>query len=79
MAFYIRIEKLSDDDHKATYRFIGDGDLHGIFTITKNLGELNLIEGMPGDTDQGVYRRASIKILREWRNGNLPEFTEWAS
>ncbi len=79
MAFYIRIEKVTEDNDKAGYRFIGDDNYQGSFAILKTSGELNLIEGIPGDLDGGMYRRASMKILREWRNGNLPELAEWAS
>jgi hypothetical protein len=79
MAFYIKIEKTEEDNDKATYRFTGDGGASGKFAISKESGEFELVEEMPGDIEQAVYRRASIKILREWRNGNLPEMTEWAS
>jgi hypothetical protein len=79
MAFYIKIEKTDEDDSKATYRFTGDGGACGLFEIDKESGEFTLKEPMPGDEAKNVYRRASIKVLREWREGNLPEKTEWAS
>lgn len=79
MAFYIKIEKVGEDSEKAVYQFIGDREAVGKFSISKDSGELHLLEGMPGDVDEGAYRRASIKIFREWRNGNLPETAEWAS
>jgi hypothetical protein len=79
MAFYIKIEKTNEENDKATYRFTGDGGNSGLFEIDKESGEFSLLEPMPGDEDQNVYRRASIKILREWREGNLPDMTEWAS
>lgn len=79
MAFYIKIEKTEEDDDRAIYRFTGDGGASGTFSIDKGTGSFNLIEEMPGDGEQAVYRRASIKILRGWREGNLPDMTEWAS
>ena len=79
MAFYIKIEKTEEDGDKAIYRFIGDGGASGKFSINKETGRFDLIEEMPGDSEQAVYRRASIKILREWREGKLPDITEWAS
>ncbi len=79
MAFYIKIEKTAETSDKAIYRFTGDGCASGKFSINKNSGEFELIEAMPGDNEQAVYRRASIKILRKWREGNLPDMTEWAS
>lgn len=79
MAFYIEIEKIHEDDEKACYRFTGNGGSYGIFGIDKKSGEFSLLEPLPGDDEQNVYKRASIKILREWKNGNLPEVTEWAS
>lgn len=79
MAFYIKIEKTFEDGEKATYRFTGDAGAAGLFTINKETGDFSLLEAMPGDDDQSAYRRASIKILREWREGNLPKMTEWAS
>jgi len=79
MAFYIKIEKTDEDNEKVIYSFTGDGGNTGIFEINKISGDLNLLEGMPGDSDEAMYRRASIKILKEWKIGNLPNMTEWAS
>ncbi|MEJ2463484.1 MAG: hypothetical protein P8098_17920 [Candidatus Thiodiazotropha sp.] len=79
MAFYFKIEKTDENDSKVTYRFTGDRGVFGLFEIDKGSGEFTLKEPMPGDEAQNIYRRASVKVLREWREGNLPEKTEWAS
>lgn len=79
MAFYLKIEKTNEEKDKAIYRFTGDGGKSGLFEINKKSGELLLLEPMFGDENQNAYKRASIKILREWREGSLPSMTEWAS
>jgi hypothetical protein len=79
MAFYIVVEKMSEDALVATYRFKGDWELTGTFQINKENGEILLIEQMPGDEKGHVFSRAAVKILREWKQGNLPQFVEWAS
>lgn len=49
MAFHISIVKLSEDHDAALYRFIGDGDREGTFSIDTKSGDVTLIDQMPGD------------------------------
>lgn len=79
MAYWIKIEKTNEGGDKVIYRFTSDGGNSGVFEINKESGELSLLEPMPGDEEQNIYRRASIKIIREWKSGSLPDVTEWAS
>lgn len=79
MAFYISIHKVSEDDGAARYRFVGDNGRAGTFAIDKETGEISLVEKMPGDEGGHMFNRAAMKILRAWKQGSLPESTEWAS
>lgn len=79
MAFYIKIEKMEENSDTATYRFTAHRNTTGEFSINKKTGNFNLIKEMPDDINQMIYQRASIKILRAWREGELPDVTEWAS
>ena len=47
--------------------------------MNKSNNSFVLLKPMEGDEEEHVFRRATIKILRKWREGNLPEMTEWAS
>lgn len=79
MAFYIVIEKMSENEGSAIYRFTGDGGRAGSLQIDKVNGEVSLIESMPGDEKGHMFNRAAIKIMKEWKGGSLPAMTEWAS
>lgn len=79
MAFYIQISKIDESEQAARYRFEGDGGKSGIFEIAKSSGEVTLIEPMPDDEKGHFFNRAAVKILKEWREGVLPETSEWAS
>lgn len=79
MAFYLLIEKTSENDLVVSYRFTGDGGRTGSFQIDKESGEVSLVEQMPGDEQGHAFNRAAVKIMREWKQGNLPAFAEWAS
>lgn len=79
MAFYIQILKIEESGNKAMYRFHGDAGTAGVFEIDKSTGESKLVEPMAGDDRGAVYNRAAITVVREWREGRLPDFLEWAS
>ena len=79
MAFYIEIEKISDDGSKAEYRFRGDHGSVGRFEIDKSSGDVQLLEEMEGDSSGASFKRASMKIKKSWMKGDLPDFAEWAS
>lgn len=79
MAFYISITKVSEDDVAARYRFVGDNERAGTFSIDKGTGDISLIEQMPGDEGGHMFNRAAMKVMRAWKQGSLPETTEWAS
>ncbi|MBV9494353.1 MAG: hypothetical protein JOZ54_08900 [Acidobacteria bacterium] len=79
MAFYIEINKESEDARAAQYRFEADRQGVGRFEIDKATGQVELLSPMPGDEKEKVFQRAAVKIIREWREGRLPERAEWAS
>jgi hypothetical protein len=79
MAFYIKILKVLEAESSAQFKFETEGGRQGIFELNKKTSEISLIASMPDDEQGHYFSRASIKILREWRTGRLPEMTEWAS
>ncbi|WP_395689826.1 hypothetical protein [Caenimonas koreensis] len=79
MSFYIRIQKVSDQAAAALYTFECDPEHRGVFELDKRTNEVTLLEPMLGDEQQSCFKRASMKIQREWRDGRLPDVSEWAS
>jgi len=78
MAFHIRITKLSEDNSRAVYRFEGDGRV-GTLSISKESGEVSLLEAAAQDEKGHYYQRAAAKLHKHWGAGELPSSTEWAS
>jgi IS1 family transposase len=77
MAFHILIEKLSETDSDATYRFYDSA-------FPNEDGELRLDKqtesiSMTKNTREVFFARAARKVAVAYRSGNLPELLEWAS
>jgi len=79
MAFYVAVTKIEESAVSARYRFETASDRVGLFEINKTTGDVVLLEPMAGDENEHCFNRAAVKVLRGWREGQLPEFTEWAS
>jgi len=79
MAFYVGIKKLSESDDDVVYEFTGDEGNSGEFKINKYSGEVTLLKEMIGNNGEKAFQRAAVKIRKEWKNGVLPNLTEWAS
>lgn len=79
MAYYIKIQKTFEDSVMARYVFESNPECKGMFAFDKLTGEATLVEPMFGDERGQCFSRASVKVAREWRNGRLPDLTEWAS
>lgn len=78
MAFYIAINKTSQDETTVRYQF-ASGARIGSFEIEKATGQVTLIDEMPDDTAGRHFERAAVKIMRAWKAGEMPDFAEWAS
>ena len=77
MAFYIRIEKLTETAQEATFRFYDTG-------YPNEAGELRLDKAdesitMVKETRQSYFVRAARKVAIAHKAGLLPDFLEWAS
>ena len=77
MAFYILIDKISETESEAFYRFYDTG-------YPDEIGELRLDKAtetieMTKPSREAFFNRASTKIARHFRDGSLPESTCWAS
>ena len=77
MAFYIRIEKLTDTAQEATFRFYDTA-------YPEEVGELRLNKAdeeisMVKPTRQTFFVRAARKVAIAYTAGPLPDFLEWAS
>jgi hypothetical protein len=42
-------------------------------------GDITLLTEIPGDEKGLFFSRAAAKIRNEWKEGRLPDKTEWAS
>ncbi|MDO3529400.1 hypothetical protein [Ralstonia pseudosolanacearum] len=79
MAFYIKIEKYEETEFSAKYKFwCVDGNFCEL-EINKQSGEVRLLMQVSGDQQRHIFNRAAAKVIREWRQGRLPDMTEWAS
>ncbi|MDE9553022.1 hypothetical protein [Xenorhabdus bovienii] len=84
MAFHISIIKSKENEHSAQYHFMSTSSRHsemehGLLEINKENGEIKLIKAADYDEHKGFFMRASRKVFVHWKNGILPEKTEWAS
>ena len=79
MAFYIKIQKTSENESVACYDFESDQGRRGVFEFNKQTGESSLIDPMPNDERLHCFNRAVVKVTREWKEGRLPQMVEWAS
>jgi len=79
MAFYVRITKTEDGERSAKYQFTSDGKNVGQLLIDKETGNVEILESAPGDDAGAIAARASAKLRKEWKAGNFPDLTEWAS
>lgn len=77
MAFYIRVEKLTDTERDATFRFFDPAspDEVGELRLTKATGEI----AMTKKTQQTFFVRALRKVSDAHKLGELPTLLEWAS
>ncbi len=89
----IVIEKHTETDDDATYRFIADiwesnpeirgrsqiaGQAQGLLRNIKSSGEVLLDQPMPGDTNDRRFNSAARKLKQHWSRGEYPEKTMFA-
>jgi hypothetical protein len=79
MAFYVKLQKSFEDKDVAKYNFGGTDDFFGVLEIDKLSGEVTLISPLSSDSNNMFFNRAGAKIRKEWKEGNFPDTTEWAS
>jgi hypothetical protein len=79
MAFYVKIEKRSETEELVIYEYWSKEDLRGKLQLNKSSGEVFPLENIPGDEQGSLFMRAAMKLRREWKDGRIPEVTEWAS
>ncbi len=77
MAFYILIDKISESEREAFYRFYDTA-------YPGEVGELRLDKAtnsieMTKPCREAFFNRAATKVARHFHDGNLPESTCWAS
>lgn len=79
MAFYVKLNKISDNDSSVRYSFEADPARIGVLALNKATGDSQLVQPMPSDEGLHCYTRAAVKVRREWSEGRLPQTLEWAS
>jgi len=79
MAFSISINKLSDDGKFVLYEYGTTGKKFGKIKINKENGDTLLVEVAESDDSYVKAKRACMKLIKHWRNGEYPEQTYWAS
>lgn len=79
MAVYLDIKKSAETAQIVEYTYATTDQRKGRFTIDRQSGETKLIDCADGEAEESLYQRASFKIKKAWKEGNLPDFTCWAS
>jgi len=79
MAVYLDIKKSAETAEAVEYTYATTDLRQGRFTIDRQSGETSLIECAEGESDESLYQRASFKIKKAWKAGDLPDSTCWAS
>lgn len=77
MAFHILIEKISETESDAHYRFYDTAfpDEIGELRLDKCTAAIEMIKA----TREPFFKRAATKIARHFRDGSLPDKACWAS
>jgi hypothetical protein len=78
MAFYIEMDKVADTNEYVEYTFGRDQEV-GLIRLNKNSEAISVIKECPLDTNGKWSQRAAIKLIRLWRDRELPDKTQWAS
>ncbi|MBD1229605.1 hypothetical protein [Xenorhabdus griffiniae] len=84
MAFHILMFKKEENEISAQYLYMSTTSRHsemehGLFEINKENGDVTLVRLADYDEQKHFFQRASFKIFKHWKNGELPEEAEWAS
>lgn len=79
MAVYIQILKIADHQESVQYEYSTVDDRKGVFSISKDSGEITVIKPLEGDDEKHLFARAVYKIKKHWESGEYPEKTCWAS
>ncbi|NWL75487.1 hypothetical protein DM872_01270 [Pseudomonas taiwanensis] len=78
MAFYIEINKVAETEEYVEYSFGQLVDV-GMLRLDKVRGTVTILSECPLDQHGHWSLRATVKLTRHWKEGILPEKTEWAS
>jgi hypothetical protein len=79
MAFYIEIDKISENADEAIYDFSDSEARKGRLRLDKASGDVTEVVAAPGDVHGRRFQRAAVKVVRHWKEGQLPDKTCWAS
>jgi len=79
MAFYIEIDKISETVAEAIYEFSDTEAGKGRLRLDKASGDVTEVMAAPGDDKGRRFQRAAVKVVRHWKEGQLPDKTCWAS
>jgi hypothetical protein len=65
----------------AVYKFSSDSEegRWGQFRIDKSNGDIREVQTHPEDSDKKLYMRAARKVFLNYKKGEYPEITCWAS
>lgn len=79
MAFYIDLDKVEHTEEYVRYKYYNRTDNMGIIELNFTTGKFKAIIAAPDDPNGYMFERAAMKIVKHWKQGELPEKTCWAS
>lgn len=79
MAFYIEIDKISKTGDETIYEFSETETGKGRLRLDIASGDVTEVVAALGDAQGRRFKRAAVKVVRHWKEGQLPDKTCWAS
>jgi hypothetical protein len=79
MAFYILIQKETEDDENIIYSFGPNENCLGYLALNKVSGKSEQKKAVPVDNPDAFFVRAASKLYKHWQSGQIPEKTSWES
>jgi hypothetical protein len=79
MAFYILIQKETENGENVIYSFGPNENCLGCLALNKATGQSEQTKAVPIENSDAFFVRAASKLHRHWQNGQIPEKTSWES
>ncbi len=77
MGTSVDLKKVEEDELTVKYAFSSVNEQIGIVVINKETGRCNIVKEHPCDPKNRLAYRAMWALMRDWRNNQLLDVTQW--